>query len=121
MTMLECPFCEIIMGIARAETVLWDNDNDVVFFRPLNPVAPGHLLAVPYRHVTDFAESPDVTESVMRACAEFVRPGDWNLITSKGRSATQTIFHLHVHLIPRSAGDGLTLPWTGQETTDDAT
>lgn len=44
-------------------------------------------------------------------------PGDMNLITSRGPAATQTVPHLHLHLIPRREGDGLTLPWTAQQAT----
>lgn len=44
-----------------------------------------------------------------------------NLITSRGGAATQTVFHLHVHVVPREAGDGLALPWTPQQTTRTAT
>jgi histidine triad (HIT) family protein len=39
-----------------------------------------------------------------------------NIITSIGRVATQSVFHLHVHIVPRHEGDGLCLPWTGQHT-----
>ena len=53
----------------------------------------------------------------MRRAAELMaeRPAA-NLITSKGREATQSVFHLHVHVVPRAAGDGLPLPWTPQHT-----
>jgi histidine triad (HIT) family protein len=43
--------------------------------------------------------------------------GDMNIISSKGPAATQTVFHLHLHLVPRTAGDCLALPWTNQEGT----
>jgi histidine triad (HIT) family protein len=51
-----------------------------------------------------------VTAAVMRRAAELATP-PCNIITSAGTEATQTVFHLHVHIVPREAGDGLELPW----------
>jgi len=105
-----CVFCLKVAeaGFARA--------GDVVTFEPLNPVTPGHLLVVPRRHVADAAEDPDVTAQAMRSAAVLARAigGDCNIITSRGPMATQTVFHLHIHVVPRREGDGLHLPWTGQ-------
>ncbi|MFB4265342.1 HIT family protein [Nonomuraea sp. GTA35] len=105
-----CVFCGIAAGEAPAELVAtWD---EVIAFVPLNPVAPGHLLVIPKRHVADVTENPEVSGAVMSAAAELATP-PCNIITSAGREATQTVFHLHLHVVPRSAGDGLSLPWTG--------
>jgi histidine triad (HIT) family protein len=65
-------------------------------------------------HVEDFLTEPLVTAVVMARAAELaatlrMRPA--NLITSAGREATQSVFHLHIHLVPRKANDGLALPW----------
>lgn len=106
--MNKCPFCE----------KLADCPSGVVAFRPLNPVVPGHTLIVPTRHVEDFADDPDVTAKVMRFAAEYVASDEWgdsahvNLITSRGVDATQSVFHFHVHLVPRWPDDGLKLPWS---------
>jgi histidine triad (HIT) family protein len=57
----------------------------------------------------------------MSRAAQWARTcGDANLITSVGSAATQTVFHLHVHVVPRRAGDGLALPWTSQKADADA-
>jgi histidine triad (HIT) family protein len=86
----------------------------VVIFEPLHPVAPGHMLVVPRPHVRDATEDPVLTGWVMAAAARLAaRVGDCNIITSVGPAATQTVFHLHVHVVPRRPGDGLALPWTG--------
>jgi len=108
--MIDCVFCKKI-----AEDRAFDG-MEVVFFEPLNPVTPGHTLVVPREHVTDFADRPTITARVMETAAQLasIKGGDMNLITSKGHDATQSVFHLHVHLVPRVAGDGLILPWTGQ-------
>ncbi|UNX54099.1 HIT domain-containing protein [Georgenia sp. TF02-10] len=89
---------------------------DVVGFEPLAPVVPGHLLFVPRRH----AEHP-AAYAVMEAMAEAElyaggQDEDYNLITSSGPAATMTQSHVHVHYVPRRAGDGLALPWTATRT-----
>lgn len=94
----------------------------VVGFTPLNPVTPGHFLFVPRRHVTDAIDEPLITAETMRAAVEYVKfevcvpVESMNFITSVGEAATQSIRHLHIHLVPRVPGDGLHLPWTGQVT-----
>lgn len=104
----KCVFCRIIDGIEPAEIVRrW---HDAVAFVPLNPVTPGHILVVPVEHVWDATESPYVTGRVFSRAAE-IMPNPGNLITSAGREATQSVFHLHVHIIPRRENDGLALPW----------
>lgn len=88
----------------------------VVAFTPLNPVTPGHLLVVPVQHVADVAESAWVSALTMSVAARVAADaGDCNIITSRGEAATQSVRHLHLHVVPRRAGDGLALPWTGQE------
>jgi histidine triad (HIT) family protein len=89
----------------------------VMAFVPLNPVTPGHVLVIPTIHVADFTTKPSVSAFVMHKAAELAADiGPCNLITSKGREATQSVFHLHVHLVPRQLDDGLLLPWSNQET-----
>ena len=75
------------------------------------------MLAISRDHITDALDDPEATGHVMEAAATYARTrwvGPCNLITSVGTSATQTVFHLHVHIVPRHPGDGLKLPWTGQ-------
>lgn len=110
-----CPFCAIVAGRAPARFVVpptrWP---DALAFLPLRPVTPGHVLIVSRRHVPDFAADPEVYAAVSRRAAELAcelgRP-DANVITSRGTAATQSVFHLHVHLVPRVVDDGLALPW----------
>ncbi|GAB2457563.1 HIT family protein [Xylanimonas ulmi] len=109
-----CVFCAIVNGRSPARfAYTWP---ETVAFYPLNPVVPGHLLVVPRGHVANFAEDPDVTATTMARAAEVAASlgGDMNLITSRGEWATQSVFHLHVHLVPRRESDGLALPWTEQ-------
>lgn len=106
-----CPFCDY----DGPSPLLMDGD--VIVFEPMAPVAPAiggvpqHLLVVPREHVVGF-ERPDVVLDVMRTVCLVAGPvSGVNVIASVGRVATQTVPHLHFHLIQRRAGDGLTLPW----------
>lgn len=84
--------------------------------QPLNPVTDGHVLVIPRRHVTDAAANPELYGVVSRAAAVHASEvGECNIITSVGEAATQTVNHLHIHVVPREEDDGLHLPWTGQK------
>ena len=107
----DCPFCA---RIENCDIDRMEEFREVCHFEPINPVTPGHRLFVPIDH----AEHPD-----HRAVADAFGAAEWwggmraeqfNLITSSGSDATQTVPHVHVHYVPRHVGDGLTLPWTGQ-------
>lgn len=129
--MEDCPFC----SYTGPSKILREYEG-VFIIEPINPVTPGHVLVVPVHHVTDFADDPMLTCKVMAGAASYVKslmpePWDaggptpnlvlgadtphWNLITSKGALATQTVRHLHVHLVPRRENDGLMLPWSGDQ------
>ncbi|MFJ5294469.1 HIT family protein [Streptomyces sp. NPDC088348] len=106
-----CPFCDIAAGQAPATIVReWD---DVIAIVPLDPVVEGHTLVVPKTHVEDFAAAAYVAARTMSAASMLAHRmgGPMNLITSKGREATQSVWHLHLHLVPRATDDGLALPW----------
>jgi histidine triad (HIT) family protein len=106
-----CPFCDIIAGHAPATVVQeWD---DTIAIVPLNPVVEGHTLVIPKTHVEDFAAAAYVASRAMSKASMLAHHigGPMNLITSKGREATQSVFHLHIHLVPRAENDGLALPW----------
>lgn len=105
-----CPFCEIIAS--RAPATIVDRWDDAIAIVPLGPVVDGHVLVIPTVHVPDFTSDPVVSAATMRRAAELMTGmGPCNLITSKGRPATQSVFHLHLHLVPRAVNDGLALPW----------
>lgn len=114
----DCPFCPIVY---RGRT---DDGRELPFrtpysvgFEPLNPVTPGHVLIVPRLHVTDFVADGRVFAITAQDAQNYVamiadRADGWNVITSMGEAATQSVFHLHLHVVPRRHGDGLHLPWT---------
>jgi histidine triad (HIT) family protein len=107
-----CPFC------GRIERGEYDYDDEYnVAFEPLGPVTPGHFLVVPRKHVSNAFADPVAAGRALRFAGFLANQMDLpaaNFITSAGKDATQTVFHLHVHIVPRREDDGLVLPWTGQ-------
>jgi histidine triad (HIT) family protein len=116
MTDQPCPFCEINEG--RAPATFVDEWSNAIAIVPLNPVVNGHILVIPKTHVPDFASDPTVSAATMHRAAQLMQSTDrpMNLITSRGREATQSVFHLHLHLVPRAENDGLALPWYSGKT-----
>ncbi|HEV7975348.1 HIT family protein [Amycolatopsis sp.] len=109
-----CSFCEIVAERASAQVVRrWD---DVLAIRPRSGgVADGHVLVIPHQCVPDIGADTALSARVMECVAELAAElPACNIITSKGATATQTVFHLHVHVVPRAAGDNLPLPWSTQ-------
>ena len=117
-----CVFCEIVAGRKTAATPFSAVHSLAIV--PKNPVTSGHLLVLPRVHVKDAYEDTKVTAQTMLDAARWAaalsfwnsRYRSVNFITSVGRAATtQTVLHLHLHLVPRARDDGLALPWTGQQ------
>jgi diadenosine tetraphosphate (Ap4A) HIT family hydrolase len=108
----DCVFCEIIR-LGNAEGFV-RNAGTVVSFIPLNPVVPGHRLFVPTMHARSIREDPGYGAPAFHWAARWgqEKNEDFNLITSSGSNATQTVWHTHIHYVPRREGDGLMLPWT---------
>jgi len=104
-----CPFCEISAGRAPAQFVQeWDDAFAIV---PLGPIVPGHTLVIPRDHVKDATTDLDVSALTMYRACELAQGMEANILTSIGKAATQSVFHLHLHLIPRKHNDGVALPW----------
>jgi histidine triad (HIT) family protein len=105
-----CVFCAIVAGTEKALIV--QSWSKAIAFTPLNPVTPGHTLIVPREHVVDAVQNPSITALTMTYAAHFARRyAASNILTSVGAAATQSVFHLHVHVVPRRPGDQLMLPW----------
>lgn len=110
----DCPFCDRVTLEAFDGALMGGN---VVHFEPLNPVTRGHRLFVPTSHVehgdagSGFAVGQAMHAAELWAAGPQSEHSDFNLITSSGPTATQTVPHIHIHYVPRVAGDGLQLPW----------
>ena len=113
----DCLFCGIVSGDVPAQIV--DSDEHTVAFMDINPATPGHALVVPRTHSADLMKvSDDDLEQTALAARRLARqidaaldPDGFNVINSCGAAAWQTIFHFHLHVIPRYEDDPLKLPW----------
>ncbi|HZO36880.1 MAG TPA: HIT family protein [Solirubrobacteraceae bacterium] len=114
----DCLFCRIVAGELPATTI--DEDERTLTFLDIHPATRGHALVVPKAHAADLLV---VADDDLAACArtakriaarqrERLGAAGVNLINSCGAAAWQTVFHFHVHVIPRYPGDPLRLPWT---------
>jgi histidine triad (HIT) family protein len=114
----DCLFCKIVAGEIPAQIVA--DDEQTLAFMDIAPATAGHALVIPKRHVADLWEiEPDQLAAVALAAQRVaLRVRDRlgadgvNLINSSRSAAWQTVFHFHIHVIPRYAGDPLRLPWT---------
>jgi histidine triad (HIT) family protein len=113
----DCIFCKIVAGELPGTRV--DEDERTITLMDINPATRGHALVIPREHSRDLRDVPDED---LRACAEAARrlaaripdrlgAAGVNLLNSCGSAAWQTVFHFHVHVIPRYDGDPLRLPW----------
>jgi histidine triad (HIT) family protein len=121
---MKCEFCLISTRQAEAE-ILYEDAENLAFF-PLRPATFGHTLVIPKKHARDMFEiSREAYNSlsssvwtVTQALNRALHPAGLNTISSTGHVATQTIFHLHVHLVPRWPDDHMGPIWP--QATDEA-
>ena len=117
----DCIFCKIVTGEIPAWIV--DEDERTIAFMDIAPATRGHALVIPRAHSSDLLSvSPEDLSAVAIAAQRLARHArerlgaeGINLLNSCGRSAWQTVFHFHVHVIPRYEGDPLKLPWVPVE------
>lgn len=113
----ECLFCGIVAGEVPAQIV--DSDEHTVSFLDINPATPGHALVIPRRHAADLMEVPDqdlertmvAARRLARRMDETLEPDGFNVLNSCRPAAWQTVFHYHLHVVPRYEDDPLKLPW----------
>jgi len=117
MTDPDCIFCKIAAGELPATIV--DEDERTISFMDIQPASRGHALVIPRSHAADVhAIDPQdlaaVAAAAQRLAAKLrdsLGADGVNLLNSSGAAAWQTVFHFHMHVIPRYAGDPLRLPW----------
>ncbi len=115
----DCIFCRIVAGELPATRV--DEDERTIAFMDINPVTRGHLLVVPRAHSTDLTDiAPEDLAATMQAvqlvagrAMRGLGADGVNVVNNCGAAAGQTVFHFHVHVVPRSAGDGFHVPLGG--------
>jgi histidine triad (HIT) family protein len=117
----DCIFCKIVAGEVPATIV--DEDERTIAFMDIAPATRGHALVIPRAHSGDLLSvQPEDLSAVALAAQrlagsakERLGAEGINLLNSCGRAAWQTVFHFHVHVIPRYQGDPLRLPWVPSE------
>jgi histidine triad (HIT) family protein len=113
----DCIFCGIVADELPAEIV--DSDEHTVAFMDINPATPGHALVVPRAHAADLMDTPDedlertmvAARRLAQRMDETLEPAGFNILNACRAAAWQTVFHYHLHVIPRYEDDPLKLPW----------
>ena len=112
-----CIFCKIVSKAIPASVVY--EDEQTLAFMDLGQVNPGHVLVAAKAHAEDLYGLKDAqAEAVFRAAARVARairaafsPEGLSVYQANGKPAGQTVFHFHIHLVPRHDGDGMALVW----------
>jgi histidine triad (HIT) family protein len=115
--MSDCIFCGIVAGAMPAERVY--EDDHTVAFLDIAPACDGHILVIPRAHSDDIHSADPATLGAVAATVQQMaaRLGGAlgaegvSVVQSNGRAAGQTVFHYHVHVLPRFPGDGVLMPW----------
>ena len=112
---MDCIFCKIVSN--EIPSIKAYEDDRVLAFMDINPLNEGHLLIVPKAHAAtiheiaeaDFLAVMSVTHKLAAAVKKVLNPEGINLLQLNGKAANQVVPHLHVHIVPRWSGDGLTI------------
>lgn len=113
----DCIFCKIIAGEIPSSTIYEDEDFKVIM--DISPAAKGHAVLLPKRHSANLYELDDasaakallVARKVAAAMQAELNCEGLNLLQNNGEAAGQTVFHFHIHLIPRFKGDQVQTTW----------
>ena len=112
---MDCIFCKIVSGEIPSVRVY--EDDSVFAFMDINPINQGHLLIIPKAHAATIHEIPEAdflavmsaTHKLAAAVKKALNPDGINLLQLNGKAANQVVPHLHVHIVPRWFGDGVTV------------
>ena len=121
-----CIFCKIVSGEIPAKKIY--EDENYIAFLDLAPATKGHALVIPKDHFPNLYETPDevlagemkVVRMMARRMKEKLGAVGFNLVQNNERAAEQTVFHFHIHMIPRYPNDGRVVGWKQGELTDEA-
>lgn len=120
-----CIFCKIANGGIPSATLYEDDDFRVIL--DLGPASKGHALILPKDHFTNLHELPEeltakafiLAKKMADKLAEVLQCDGINIVQNNGAPAGQTVFHFHVHLIPRYEGDSVGITWEPGSLSDD--
>ena len=113
----QCLFCRLVAGEIPSARVY--EDTLTIAFMDIGQVTPGHVLVATKRHATTLLDiTPQEAAAVMQtaqrvasAIREVFDPPGMTLLQANGREGDQTVFHFHMHVVPRHAQDGIALSW----------
>lgn len=113
----DCIFCKIAAGQIPCNKIY--EDENVLAFLDIGPLSDGHTLIIPKQHYTRMHECPpqvvacigSVLPKVAGAVFNVLAPDGYNVLCNNGRASGQLVEHLHFHIIPRKAGDGIFTQW----------
>ena len=113
----DCIFCKIVAGEIPSFR-LWEDERTLAFM-DINPAHDGHALVVPRNHSADLFDIDEAdiaavahtARRVARAVQRTLAPAGLNLMQCNGEAAGQSVFHFHMHVLPRALDDGLKMNW----------
>lgn len=113
----DCVFCKILKGEIPSFKIY--EDEMTYAFMDINPANPGHALVIPKYHAPNIFELPvewlqacmATAQKVALAIEKTVAPDGINILQANGEGAAQSVFHLHLHVLPRMNGDELLMNW----------
>ena len=117
----QCIFCRLVSGEIPSAKV--HEDDLTIAFMDLGQVNPGHVLVASKRHAANLLELTleeaaavmQAAQNIARAIVEEFDPPGITLLQANGVEAEQTVFHFHLHVVPRHADDGIALSWPRKE------
>lgn len=123
--MSDCIFCKIANGEIPSATLYEDEDFRVIL--DLGPASKGHALILPKAHAANIYEISDdmaakamiLAKKMATKMTDALKCDGFNIVQNNGEPAGQTVFHFHMHLIPRYEGDGVGLSWTPGQLSDE--
>ncbi len=119
-----CIFCKIIAGEIPSAAVYEDEDFRAIL--DVNPAARGHVIILPKKHAANIFELDEaeaskvfpIAKKIATAVMKTYNCDGVNILQNNGEAAGQTVFHLHVHVVPRYYGDDVNIMWKPGETPD---
>lgn len=125
--MKDCIFCKIASGEIQAKTIYEDQDFRAIL--DLGPATKGHALLIPKTHAANIYELPDdlvakafvLCKKIMQKMGTILGCDGYNIVQNNGGAAGQTVFHFHIHLIPRYENDQAGISWKPGTLSEDDT
>ncbi|HCM92850.1 MAG TPA: HIT family protein [Lachnospiraceae bacterium] len=121
----DCIFCKLANGVFETNKIYEDNDFTVIL--DAGPATKGHALIIPKEHYANIYELPEdiagralvLAKKLAAHMTDKLHCDGFNIVQNNGEAAGQTVFHFHIHLIPRFKGDGAMIQWKPGKPTDE--